>query len=181
MPEYKGISGLRPVRRAPGSRLFALTFSLLLALAYAALAEEANPEAGPSATSLPKMESDRGSGENVTPKEVRPALARRKKNALNQFDPKVFEARGRELQGEYYEIDGMAKASSWNASGARSDAASATAGERKNSSSNHWMIWTGAAGLAAVVGGAVGYLMLDQHTAPEPLPVHLTDKPNNQP
>ena len=39
------------------------------------------------------------------------------------------------------------------------------------------MIWTGAAGLAAVVGGSVGYLMLEQHTAPEPVRIHLDDKP----
>lgn len=138
---------------------------------------EGGDEAGPEATverPAARVEGERAApaAESKPVKEVRPALARRKRNALNQFDPKVFEARGRELQDEFYEINAVGKSGSPSAGKAEWVAAAPEA-----SSSRHWMIWTGAAGLAAIVGGAVGYLMLDQHTQPDPISVHLDDKP----
>lgn len=118
-----------------------------------------------------KAEADGPSAESKS-KEVRPALARRKRAALNQFDPKVFEARGRELQGEYYEIASFAKAPAWSTTPAEM---ATTAPE--TSSSKNWIIWSGAAGIAVIVGGATGWLMLDKHTESPPNPVFLDDKP----
>lgn len=158
-----------------------MAFGLLLAAA--APAEDARSETSASGAPSPRMENGRDDGENATAKEVRPALARRKRNALGQFegkatpfDPKVFEARGRELHGQYYEISGAVHPTPWNAAGSGQVSAGTAPAIRKDES-RHWMIWTGAAGLAALVGGSVGYLMLSKHTAPEPVSVHLDDKP----
>lgn len=159
-----------------------MAFGLLLTLAPRAEEPEAEDQPSTEAPSSNRLESHREGGGSGA-REVRPALARRKKNALSQydaksapFDPKVFEARGRDLQGQYYEIAGAANPAAWNAAGNADAPASTAAGARK-ASSNAWMIWTGAAGVAAVVGGSVGYLMLEKHTAPEPMPVYLDDEP----
>src|SRR5688572_24455713 len=145
---YKDMSGFEPARFAPGKLASGLILSLALAFALPAAGEAGEEEAAAEAA---KVESERES----QAKEVRPALARRKRNALNQFDPKVFEARGRELQGEYYEITTIAKGSpSWSAAPTEAEVATTAPG---TSSSKNWMIWSGAAGLAALVGGAAGY------------------------
>lgn len=157
-----------------------MAFGLLLSTA--ARAEENGAGQAPEEAPPARIEGSRD-GEGAA-REVRPALARRKRNALNQFnakaapfDPKVFEARGRELHGQYYEIAGAVQPSPWDAATpGQAPAPSAGTGGRAGVS-RQWMIWTGAAGLAALVGGSVGYLMLVQHNAPEPLPVHLDDKP----
>lgn len=157
-----------------------MAFGFLLCAAVPAEETRSNPAGG--VNSSPRAENARD-GEGSAPREVRPALARRKRNALGQFDgkntpfdPKVFEARGRELQGQYYEISGTVHPTPWNTAG-QEQAPARTAGEIRKDDSKNWMIWTGAASLAALVGGSVGYLMLTKHTAPEPLPVHLDDKP----
>jgi hypothetical protein len=158
-----------------------LAFGFLLITAVPA--EETRSETAASGASSSRMEDGRDDGESAAPKEVRPALARRKRNALNQFDgkatpfdPKVFEARGRELHGQYYEISGTVNPTPWHAAGS-GPAPAGDAAEVRKADSRNWMIWTGAAGLAALVGGSVGYLMLSKHTAPEPLSIHLDDKP----
>lgn len=161
------MTGKLPARPAPGRNVASLLLALCLVLPAPAAAEDDEPSASGGA----RVEQERNP-ESGAPKEVRPALARRKKNALNQFDPKVYEARGRELQGEYYEIANFANSADWSASPAE-----VATSAPSTSSSKHWIIWTGAAGLAALVGGAAGYLMLDKHTAPEPITVNLDDKP----
>lgn len=180
LPEHKGISGFGPACWGPEKGFAALAFGLLLITA--APAEETRSEPAASGASS-STESGRYDGESAPPKDVRPALTRRKRNALSQFDgkatpfdPKVFEARGRELHGQYYEISGAVNPTPWTASGSGQAPAGNTAGIRKDGSRN-WMIWTGAAGLAAIVGGSVGYLMLSKHTAQDPLSIHLDDKP----
>lgn len=162
------MTGNPPARPAPGRSVACFLLALCLALPAPSAADDDDA----SASGGSKVEQERSS-ESSAPKEVRPALARRKKNALNQFDPKVYEARGRELQGEYYEISNFAKSADWSASPAEM----ATSSPSTSSSSKNWIIWTGAAGLAALVGGAAGYLILDKHTAPEPTTVHLDDRP----
>ena len=106
----------------PGRVFAAAAFCLLLIAATQA--EEPSPEPATDASPLPQVDDGREDGGSAAPKEVRPALARRKKNALSQFDtrhtpidPKVFEARGRELQGQYYEIAATAKPTTWGMAG----------------------------------------------------------------
>lgn len=173
-----GISGSKPACRAPGISACALIFGLALAFAWPVAGEVDEENSVPAA-------SQAGSDREAPAKEVRPALARRKRNALNQFqfDPKVFEARGRELQGEYYEITSLAKANpTWSKTPAKAEASNAgeaASSPPKDAGSKHWMIWSGAAGLAALVGGTAGYLLLEKHTAPAPVSVHLDDNPDN--
>ena len=174
----EGISGFEPARRAPGKAACSLILGLVLACACPATAQ-VDGERSDSAVSREGVDRDGAS------KEVRPALARRKRNALNQFDPKVFEARGRELQDEFYEITSIAKGgTAWSATSPSAEAEALggeadTASRPKPSASRNWMIWSGAAGLAAVVGGAAGYLLLEKHTEPTPKSVYLDDDPDN--
>ena len=172
LPEHKGISGFGPACWMPGRGFAALAFGFLLI--GASPAEETRSKTAASGAAASRMENGRNEGESAQSKEVRPALARRKRNALSQFDgkatpfdPKVFEARGRELHGQYYEISGTVNHTPWNAAGSGPAPAGSTAAIRKDDSRN-WMIWTGAAGLAAIVGGSVGYLMLSKHAAQDP-------------
>jgi hypothetical protein len=92
------------------------------------------------------------------------------------FDPKVFEARGRELQGQFYEIGGPVDTKSRRTAKAFADTDNATI-QRKGGT--QWMIWAGVAGLAGASAGAVGYLyMTKAHpTAPPPISIIVTDKP----
>lgn len=92
------------------------------------------------------------------------------------FDPKVYEARGRELQGQFYEIGGpidTKRQATAKAFGGTDNAAI----ERKGGT--QWMIWAGVAGLAGASAGAVGYLyMYKAHpSAPPPNHIVVTDKP----
>lgn len=103
---------------------------------------------------------------------LRKAPARRKKAGRPEFDPKVFEARGRELQGEYYEIASFAKAPAWSSAPEEAAAMAPEASPR-----GRWLLWTGAAGLTAIVAGAAGYLYLESADPEEPETVLLDDKP----
>jgi hypothetical protein len=92
------------------------------------------------------------------------------------LDPKVFEARGRELQGRFYEIDapvGRAEA------GGKPYAASARDPEIHRKGGRQWMIWAGVAGLAGASAGVVGYMLMSHAhpTAPPPKDIVLTDGP----
>lgn len=170
---HNAISGFKPARRAPGM-VASVLFLGLLGAAVTALADDAEEEPPTySGSGTSSTEPGRATGENSRAEEpqVRKALARRKRAALSQFDPKVFEARGRELQGEYYEITSIAQVPDW--SSAPADVGT-TAPE---TSSRNWMVWSGVAGLAAVVAGTTGYLLLDQHGATQPISVQLDDKP----
>lgn len=95
------------------------------------------------------------------------------------FDPRVYEARGRELQGEYYEITSMAP--SWSPAGASAVAnENEAAGEAiEPEKKSHFWAW--ASGLAlAGAAGAVGYYFLGQDQggqAPHEVSIPLDDKP----
>lgn len=172
-----GKSFSSPACRVTGNSAVGLLLRLLMVVTLA------SPAAGDTDAEGNETAGDQVERERVAPaKEVRPALARRKRNALSQFDPKVFEARGRELRDEYYEITTLAQGnSSWStAPNEGSDAYPSETGTPapKPSSSKNWMIWSGAAGLAAVVGGTAGYLLFEKHTAPDPITVRLDDDPD---
>jgi hypothetical protein len=72
------------------------------------------------------------------------------------FDPKVYEARGRELQGQFYEISGGSGGpAKWPT------AASSEPGFAKESNGGRqWLFWVGVAGVAGVSAGTVGYIMM---------------------
>jgi hypothetical protein len=102
-------------------------------------------------------------------------LAARRNQA---FDPKVYEARGRDLQGQFYEIGGMTDP--------RKDEPTRAAGntgtedfayQRKGRA--QWMVWVGVAGLAGASAGAVGWLYLQKAhpTAVPPKYIDLSDEP----
>ena len=167
------ISGLMLARWAPGMVASAFFLGVTLVLVPPAAAEDDEEESTPnySESSQDAVERAPAAVERAEEPPVRKALARRKKAALSQFDPKVFEARGRELQGEYYEITSIAKAPDWSSAPAN---VGTTAPE---TSSRNWMVWSGVAGAAALVAGATGYLLLDQHTSIQPISVNLDDKP----
>lgn len=92
------------------------------------------------------------------------------------FDPKVFEARGRELQGQFYEIGGPIDTKRARATKAFADTDNAAI-QRKGGT--QWMIWAGVAGLAGASAGAVGYLYMSKAhpSAPPPNHIVVTDKP----
>lgn len=92
------------------------------------------------------------------------------------FDPKIFEARGRELQGQFYEIGTPVTGVSMRPGAAPS---AAQDGEVRRKGSRQWMIWAGVAGAVGVSAGAAGYLLLtNAHpTAPPPVKIEITDDP----
>lgn len=93
------------------------------------------------------------------------------------FDPKMFETRGRELQGQFYEI-GTAANLSKNGGGELPISPGAIV-QQKNGS-RQWLIWVGVAGVAGVSAGAIGYfLMTGSHpaSAPPDIPLNLDDGP----
>jgi hypothetical protein len=92
------------------------------------------------------------------------------------FDPKVFEARGRDLQNQFYEIGIPANPKQF---GESQPAQGASVGDRKNGS-RQWLFWVGVAGLTGTSAGVVGYLLMNKaHPASTPpeKPLVLTDEP----
>jgi hypothetical protein len=95
------------------------------------------------------------------------------------FDPKIYEARGRELQGLFYEIGGPAEGR--RDLPVRTPAGGFPAGElaAQRKGRTQWMVWAGVAGLAGASAGAVGWLLLQKShpTAPPPKELLITDEP----
>ncbi|MEO7957953.1 MAG: hypothetical protein ABIW76_14800 [Fibrobacteria bacterium] len=92
------------------------------------------------------------------------------------FDPSVFEIRGRELQGQFYEIGTPANLKAFNAS---PTPAKSTAGKRKDGS-KQWLLWVGIAGVTGVSAGSIGYLLMNKAhptSAPPDKSLVLTDEP----
>jgi hypothetical protein len=92
------------------------------------------------------------------------------------FDPKVYEARGRELQNQFYEIGTAADPKQFGST--LPSTGGASAGDRKDGS-RQWMFWVGLAGVTGTSAGVLGYfLMSNSHpsTPPEKRLI-LTDKP----
>jgi hypothetical protein len=90
------------------------------------------------------------------------------------FDPKVFEARGRELQGQFYEIGTPANPTQHT--GMPVNSGSEVLIQRK--SQRQWLFWVGMAGVAGASAGAVGFVLMSKaHPAgaPPPKDLVLTD------
>jgi hypothetical protein len=115
---------------------------------------------------------DEGSSPRSTQMSKRLGLTARR----GAFDPKYFEARGRELQGQFYEIGGPIDTKRGNGANARSGT-EIPAIQRKGGM--QWIIWAGLAGVAGASAGAVGYLyMTKAHpSAPPPNHIVVTDRP----
>lgn len=91
-----------------------------------------------------------------------------------KLDPRDFEARGRELQGRFYEIGEPPPPGSKAAPGPAGFLAQARSGH-----SRQWMIWVGA-GVAGASAGALGYFMMTQAhpaSAPPPIILNMSDDP----
>lgn len=110
-----------------------------------------------------------------------PAAARKMHKRLglsarrnSAFDPKLFEARGRELQGQFYEIG--TSANPRHASSSPMDAGSEAVLQRKGR--NQWMLWVGVAGLAGASAGVVGFVLMSKAhpAAPPPEDLVITDE-----
>lgn len=92
------------------------------------------------------------------------------------FDPKIYEARGRELQGQFYEIggpiDGKGNKAAKNQMGSDNLVL-----ERKGGT--QWMIWVGVAGFAGASAATAGYLYMNKAhpSAPPPKKIVVTDVP----
>ena len=94
-----------------------------------------------------------------------------------EFDPKVFEARGRELQNQFYEISTAADPKQFGSS--KQPAMDGfSVGERKDGS-RQWLFWVGLAGATGASAGAVGYFLMSKShpSSPPEKRLVLTDKP----
>ena len=93
------------------------------------------------------------------------------------FDPKVFEARGRELQGQFYEIGTAANPKPFGSTKSSPDGVSI--GDRKDGS-RQWLFWVGVAGATGTSAGVLGYFLMNKahpSSAPPEKPLVLTDEP----
>jgi hypothetical protein len=116
---------------------------------------------------------DEGSAPRKTQLNKRLGLTARRGQA---FDPKFYEARGRELQGQFYEIGGFVDSrrdAPYRSSGNAEDVA------YQHKSGNQWLVWVGVAGLAGASAGAVGWLYLQKAhpTATAPKYIDVSDEP----
>jgi hypothetical protein len=96
-----------------------------------------------------------------------------------EFDPKVFEARGRELQGLFYEIGTAANANANKFGSMPPPDNGATLGDGKNRS-RQWLFWVGVAGATGTSAGVLGYFLMNKAhpaSAPPEKPLILTDEP----
>lgn len=93
------------------------------------------------------------------------------------FDPKIYEARGRELQNQFYEIGTPVDPKRGELEPIPGGMAGEAALQRKGR--NQWMLWVGVAGFAGASAGAVGYLLMSKAhpNAPPPKDLVLTDEP----
>jgi hypothetical protein len=93
----------------------------------------------------------------------------------NVFDPKLFEARGRELQGQFYEIGGVAKTTvSPNSATTKTEIYST----KPQNQSRAWIYWVGAAGVVGVSAGVASLIMLNNaHPTAPPQYIDLSDQP----
>lgn len=93
------------------------------------------------------------------------------------FDPKIYEARGRDLQNQFYVIGTPADPKRGELEPVPGGMASDVALQRQGR--KQWMIWVGVAGFAGASAGAVGYLLMSKAhpNAPPPKDLVLTDEP----
>ena len=119
---------------------------------------------------------DGGSEESAAPRKSqinrRLGLTARK---VKVFDPKVFEARGRELQNQFYEIGTAADPKQF---GSTQPSKAGVSGVRKDGS-RQWLFWVSMAGVTGTSAGVLGYFLMSKaHPASPPeKPLVLTDEP----
>lgn len=163
-----------------GSCLGAFAALVALVLLPASRADAQNLGLGTGSRSQSPAEDSAAGGRLERDEE--PASTRRMNKRLGLsarratvFDPKTFEARGRELQGQFYEI-GTA-ADQRNSPKAPSGPGGEAGLQRKGR--NQWMFWVGIAGLAGASAGAVGFVMMSKAhpSAPPPQDLVITDSP----
>lgn len=162
----------------PGSAL-----GVLVALTAIALAPAQNlglgagsSRSGPSEDSTAVLDGQDREGETPAPRKNQMnrrlgLSARRGKD----FDPKVFEARGRELQGQFYEIGTPVNSKASE----RPQSPTASNLIRKDGS-RQWLLWVGIAGVTGISAGTVGYLLMNKShptSAPPAKSLVLTDEP----
>jgi hypothetical protein len=174
-----GIHGESEIPMKPGSALGVLVAMTVIALAPAqnlGLGSGSRTGSGEDSTAVLDGRQER-EGETPAPRknQINRRLglsARRGKD----FDPKLFEARGRELQGQFYEIGTPANPKTFDGLPPSTGAASM---QRKDGS-KQWLFWVGVAGVTGVSAGTVGYLLMNNaHPtgAPADKPLVLTDEP----
>jgi hypothetical protein len=162
----------------PGSALGVLVAMTGIALAPAQnLGLGAGSRSGYGEDSTAVLEGRQGEEEAPVPRKSqmnrRLGLSARRGK---EFDPKVFEARGRELQGQFYEIGTPTNPNSF----AEPPAKTGSAAIQRKDGSRQWLIWVGIAGVTGVSAGAVGYLLMNKAhpaSAPPDKPLVLTDEP----
>lgn len=168
--------------RRPGFSLgcFFLLLSALLSTAQnlgLGTGSHSNPEPDSSAQNpaAQTLKSSPGPSRHDDPSPRKSQLNRRlgllgRKGA--KLDPKIFEARGRELQGQFYEIEESVKhPAQWSAKPITLSA------EKQKSHSRQWLYWVGAAGVVGVAAGTAGFILMDQaHSTAPPKILSLDDK-----
>lgn len=165
----------------PGTCLGAFAALVALVLLPAGRTEAQNLGLGTGSRNQLHAEDTVGS-ESRQERGEEPATSRRmnkrlgltaRRNAI--FDPKLFEARGRELQNQFYEIGTAADPRESPAApmGAGTEATLQRKGR------NQWMFWVGVAGLAGASAGAVGFVLMSKAhpAAPPPQDLVVTDSP----
>lgn len=164
----------------PGSCLGAFAALVALVLLTASRADAQNLGLGTGSRAQPQAEDSAAGGR--ADREEEQATTRRMNKRLGLsarrntvFDPKLFEARGRELQGQFYEIGSAADQRNMP----RTPAGPGGEAALQRKGRNQWMFWVGIAGLAGASAGAVGFVMMSKAHPPAPPPQDLviTDSP----
>jgi hypothetical protein len=173
------------VKTSPSIQVFsavgplAVACGLFLGTAAPARAES-DSDRGYSQTAQENPDGDNGQAADRDDDSDRKLAGRRHAAASRRnFDPRVYEARGRELQGEYYEISTMAKAPSWSSRNTDATEGDNASGSLEPKSRSH-TVWMWAAGIGtAAAAGAVGFYLFDHKAAPQTqnVDIALTDKP----
>lgn len=169
-------SGFPPARPAPGRLASRAALALSVWMAAVPATSRAEEEGARSAVGTTGQETRRVNDTGSTNRENHSApTPRERRKGRGKFDPKVFEARGRELRGEYYEIPTLAKAPTKSELPAGLPVEKAASPEEPTP--RNWILWGGVAGAAACVAGLAGWLLIQQPGNTEPVSVYLDDKP----
>jgi hypothetical protein len=144
----------------------------VLALCLAAPVRPEAKDDPPVGLNTPAFEAERAQDEDGDGPTRKSARRKARKAARGGFDPKVFEARGRELKGELYVVSSITSAPTWSIEGIDMESTVAEPVSERN-----WLLWGGAAGLTVLVAGAAGWLLLDDPGQAAPVSVHVSDQP----
>jgi hypothetical protein len=150
-----------------------LTAALAVSAQNLGLGTGSRPESDPDSTS--EMKADQPGRDEAIPRKSqlnkRLGLGSRRGSPA---DPKLFEARGREIAGQFYEIGTPAGPKPEPRQTPQTEAAL----EPRPNGSRQWLWWVGAAGLAGASAGVAGFiLMSNSHPASKPpdIPLNLDD------